>query len=342
MNIGIICPSEIALRRFMPALQNIPELNFAGIGVASAEEWFGDEIPDREIVEKTLKIQREKAQEFTTQYGGTIYDSYESLVTAQNLEAVYLPLPPALHYKWAKKALESGKHVLVEKPSTVSAQNTADLAALAEEKGLALHENYMFAFHKQLEAIQETVAAGEIGEIRLYRVSFGFPRRAAGDFRYNKELGGGALIDAGGYTLKYASMLLGTGAKVRYAQMNALDGFEVDMYGSGALTNQEGVTVQVAYGMDNNYKCELEVWGSKGCLYTGRVLTAPVGFVPEMVIRKGNEEEIRKLPADDAFGKSLQRFAECIRNPETRKKNDEELVRQAELVDEFRRKAAEQ
>ena len=95
MNIGIICPSEIALRRFMPALQNIPELNFAGIGVASAEEWFGDEIPDREIVEKTLKIQREKAQEFTTQYGGTIYDSYESLVTAQNLEAVYLPLPPA-------------------------------------------------------------------------------------------------------------------------------------------------------------------------------------------------------------------------------------------------------
>ena len=339
MNIGIICPSEIALRRFMPALQNIPELNFAGIGVASAEEWFGDEIPSQEIVEETLKGQREKAQEFIAQYGGTIYDSYESLVTAQNLDAVYLPLPPALHYKWAKKALESGKHVLVEKPSTVSAQDTIALAALAEEKGLALHENYMFAFHKQLEAIQETVDSGEIGEIRLYRVSFGFPRRAANDFRYNKELGGGALIDAGGYTLKYAAMLLGKDATVRYAQMNYLDEFEVDMYGSGALTNQEGATVQIAYGMDNNYKCELEVWGSKGCLYTGRVLTAPVGFVPEMVIRKGNEEEIRKLPADDAFGKSLHRFMGCIQNSQTRKENYEEIVKQAELVEQFREKA---
>lgn len=150
------------------------------------------------------------------------------------------------------------------------------------------------------------------------------------------------MIDAGGYTLKYASMLLGGDARVRYAQMNHLDGFDVDMYGSGALTNQEGVTVQIAYGMDNNYKCELEAWGSQGCLYTGRVLTAPAGFVPEMVIRKGNEEEVRSLPEDDAFGKSLQRFMECIQKPEIRKRNYEELVRQAELVDQFRKKAAEQ
>lgn len=61
-----------------------------------------------------------------------------------------------------------------------------------------------------------------------------------------------------------------------------------------------------------------------------------------MVIRKGNEEEVRKLPADDAFGKSLHRFMECVQNPEIRQKNYKELVRQAELVDEFRRQAAEQ
>lgn len=342
MNIGIICPSEIAFRRFMPALEKLPGLHFAGIGVGSKEEWFGEQLPAEETIEKILGEQRKKAQEFITQYGGRIYDSYEKLVTAEQIDAVYIPLPPALHYQWAKKALETGKHVLVEKPSTIAAKDTAELAALAEGKGLALHENYMFAFHEQLEAIRETVASGELGEVRLYRVSFGFPRRAANDFRYNKKLGGGALIDAGGYTLKYASMLLGEDARVRYAQMNGLEDFEVDIYGSGALTNSEGVTVQIAYGMDNNYKCELEVWGSKGCLYTGRVLTAPAGFVPEMVIRKGNEEEVRKLPADDAFGKSLHRFMECVQNPEIRQKNYKELVRQAELVDEFRRQAAEQ
>lgn len=342
MNIGVICPSEIALRRFMPALQNISELCFAGIGVGTEEEWFGNTLPDKEIVEKTIAVQREKAQEFITLYGGEIYDSYEKLVTSDRIDAVYIPLPPALHFKWAKKALEAGKHVLVEKPSTVCAKDTTELAVLAKEKGLALHENYMFALHEQLEVIQNTIDSGELGEVRLYRVAFGFPRRAANDFRYNKELGGGALIDAGGYTLKYASMLLGGEVSVRYAQMNYLDGDEVDIYGSGALTNKEGKTVQISYGMDNNYKCELEVWGSQGCLYTGRVLTAPAGFVPNMVIRKGNEEEVRNLPADDAFGKSLHKFIECIYDAEVRKKNYEELVRQAQLVDQFRIKAAEQ
>ena len=101
-------------------------------------ETFGNNVPDQAIAKKTIEAQREKAQEFITLYGGEIYDSYEKLVTAERIDAVYIPLPPALHFKWAKKALEAGKHVLVEKPSTVCAKDTAELAALAEEKGLKL------------------------------------------------------------------------------------------------------------------------------------------------------------------------------------------------------------
>ena len=64
MNIGIICPSEIAFRRFMPALEKLPELHFAGIGVGSKEEWFGEQLPAEETIEKILGEQRKKAQEF--------------------------------------------------------------------------------------------------------------------------------------------------------------------------------------------------------------------------------------------------------------------------------------
>jgi predicted dehydrogenase len=209
----------------------------------------------------------------------------------------------------------------------------------AEAKGLAAHENYMFAFHDQLEAINEIVKSGEIGDVRLYRISFGFPMRAQNDFRYNKALGGGALLDCGGYTLKYASMLLGPTAKIKYAQSNNIDGFNVDMYGSAALVNDEGVTAQVAFGMDHNYKCELEVWGSKGTIYTNRILTAPAGFVPEVIIRKGNEEEKRNLPEDDAFKKSILHFSKCIEDAETRKANYETLLRQARLVEQFKQLA---
>ena len=121
----------------------------------------------------------------------------------------------------------------------------------------------MFAFHNQLKEIAQIIERGEIGDVRLYRISFGFPQRAVNDFRYNKELGGGALIDAGGYTIKYAAMLLGETAHITAAQMNYTDEFEVDIYGSATLVNQDGATAQIAFGMDNSYKCELEVWGSK-------------------------------------------------------------------------------
>ena len=233
--------------------------------------------------------------------------------------------------------MENGKHVLVEKPSTTSAKETKEMVQIASQKHLALHENYMFTFHNQLATIENTVQSGEIGDVRLYRISFGFPRRASNDFRYNKALGGGALIDTGGYTIRYAAQLLGPTATIRYAQSNYVDGFGVDMYGSAALVNTDGVTAQIAFGMDNNYKCELEVWGSTGCLTTGRVLTAPADFIPTATIRKGNEEKTIDLPADDAFLKSIKHFVKCIKDEKVREERYRIIIKQAELIDEFKR-----
>lgn len=330
MRIGIICPSEIAFRRFLPALKEADCFEFAGVAVASKEEFLG-------ATDEILAKERQKAQPFIDGYGGKVFEGYQSLIDSNEVDAVYLPLPPGLHYLWAKRALLAGKHILVEKPCTTSLKNTDDLLSFAREKGLAVHENYMFVFHDQIEGINEVIRSGEIGEVRLYRIAFGFPMRAKNDFRYNKELGGGALLDCGGYTLKFASLLLGPSASLKYAVSNPLNGFQVDMYGSAALVNEDGVTAQVAFGMDQNYKCELEVWGSRGTLYTNRVLTAPAGFVPEVTIRKGNEEERRSLPADDAFKKSILHFRACIEDAETRGENYVTLSRQANLVEEFKR-----
>lgn len=339
IRIGIICPSEIAYRRFSPALKkHADDFKFIGIGVASAEEWYGKGIRYKEDDNKArIERERSKAQNFIDFFGnGRIFDSYEQLVTSEDIDAVYLPLPPALHYKWAKLALEHGKHVFVEKPSTTDAKDTADLIRIANDKGLAFHENYMFIYHDQLKAVDDVVKSGELGDVRLYRISFGFPMRAKNDFRYNKALGGGALIDAGGYTLKYASYLLGDTAQLKTAQLNYLPGFEVDMYGSATMVNADGVTAQLAFGMDNDYKCEIEIWGSKGTLTSNRILTAPTGFVPEYTIKKNQDYETRKLPADDAFGKSITRFKDCIADTDTRKEEYRLVQREADLMTQFK------
>lgn len=337
IRLGILCPSEIANRRFLPAAKAVNNISLVGVGVNSPEERYGSCLPDASRIDDMLKIEISKAKKMISEFGGELFPSYEDMVSSPKVDAVYIPLPPALHYQWAKKALEHGKHVLVEKPATVSFNDTYDLVKIADANSLALHENYMFMFHSQLDEIESVINRGEIGEIRLYRISFGFPRRDANDFRYNKALGGGSLIDAGGYTIKYATRLLGATSKIRYAQLNYVNNFEVDVYGSAALTNEDGTTAQIAFGMDNDYKCELEVWGSLGTIKTGRVLTAPSGFVPTMSIKKNTEVQEYLLPADDAFKKSIEHFIRCMKDSEVREKNYRSILHQASLVEQFKK-----
>lgn len=329
IKIGIICPSEIAFRRFLPSLKKADEFEYVGVAIANKEEFVG-------ATDEILAREREKAQTFVDSYGGKIFEGYGSLISSTEVDAIYLPLPPALHYKWAKKALEQGKHVLVEKPSTCSLTDTKELVTLAESKGLALHENYMFVFHDQIKEVKDIINRGEIGEVRLYRIMFGFPRRAANDFRYNKALGGGALLDAGGYTMKLATNLLGSQVSVTAANAGFIDAFEVDMYGSATVVNDKGAVAQVAFGMDNDYRCDLEVWGSMGTLTTGRILTAPSGFVPSYTIKKNQDFINGELPADDAFLKSIQRFGQCVKYSNIRTENYHILLLQETLIEEFK------
>jgi predicted dehydrogenase len=333
IRIGVICPSEIASRRFLPALKQSGLFKFAGVAVADRTEFEGasDEVLSKEI---------EKAKAIQTEYGGEIFDGYHTLIESGVVDAVYLPLPPALHFHWAYRVLQEGKHALVEKPCTTSLKNTESLVALAKEKQLALHENYMFTFHRQMEQVREIVDSGQLGEVRLYRIDFGFPMRAKTDFRYNKALGGGALLDCAGYTLRCASFFLGQKAQVVSAAKQSVKGFEVDMFGSATMRNEEGLTAQLAWGMDNNYRCSLDIWGSKGTLHTDRIMTAPVGFVPHATLKLGNDEPITlTLDADDAFKKSIEHFYCCIQSDQKRVANYEQMCRQAELIDQFNKLA---
>lgn len=339
IRIGVLCPSEIAFRRFMPALQKQPDFEYVGIASANEHEWFGsnDSSHDCSILIK----EQEKANSFAQQYGGCVFESYQQLLSSSNIDAVYLPLPPALHFKWGKAVLEQGKHLFMEKPFTTRLQDTKELVTIAERNSLAVHENYMFQYHSQLDFIRQTVSRGDIGELRLIRIAFGFPFRGANDFRYNKALGGGALLDCGGYTVKLASMLLGDGAQVIAPQLNFKDGFDVDIYGSATLIDNKGLTAQVSFGMDNSYKCELELWGSVGTVYTNRILTAPDGFEPVVTMQVGDTIKEHNLQPDDCVSKSILFFADTINNVEMQKNSYRDILQQASLIEKFREVANE-
>lgn len=294
MKIGILGTADIAFRRFLPALKKCPGMEYAGVASRRLE----------------------KTKPFVETFGGQGYSSYEELLADESIDAVYVPLPPALHHEWGKKVLLAGKHLFMEKPFTTSLAETEELLHLAEKKGLAVHENYMFLYHRQLAKVKELIADGTLGEIRLYRMAFGFPKRAEGDFRYNKTLGGGALLDCGGYPVRLALELLGESAEVTQAKLIQPEGYEVDLYGSTVLENAAGECAQISFGMDNAYQCQLEVWGSKATLIAPRIFTAGPELKPPMLLRGSHGEERLEIEADDQFLGSIQRFSEKV-NGET-------------------------
>ena len=334
IRVGIICPSNIAFRRFLPALKKCENFTYVGVAYATAEEWFGVDAAGKDT--RILHKEREKAEGFAREYGGKVFEGYETLLSFSGIDAAYLPLPPALHFKWAQMALEKDKHVFVEKPRTTCAADTQRLIDLAGEKGLALHENYMFIYHRQIGEIQKIIASGELGEPRLIRASFGFPFRGANDFRYNRELGGGALLDCGGYTLRLARLLLGSTARITDGRLSVDDTFGIDTWGNAILRNDEGLTAQLAFGMDNAYQCKLEVWGSKATLTADRVFTPPADMAPKLTIQSNDGTRVVVVEPDDQFCRSLQVFACCTSNEEFRRQRYADLLAQSRKVDELR------
>lgn len=313
IRIGVLGTSEIAYRRFLPAL--IKHDKFEFVGVASRD------------IDKTLK--------FIERFGGRGYDSYDSLISDYSVCALYIPLPPALHYLWAKKTVEYGKHVLLEKPFTTSLADTEDLIAFSQKNNTALHENYMFQFHSQISSIKKLIVDKVIGEVRLYRIAFGFPKRKEGDFRYSKEMGDGAFLDCGGYTLKLASDLLGDGCTVATSMLNYIDGHNVDIFGSATIINSRGETCQLSFGMDNSYKCEMEVWGSQGVIYTDRIFTAPVGYKPLVTIKNNLGVKTIELEEDDTFYKSIDYFYNCIVDEGVRSNSCLSILTQAKFSEKI-------
>ncbi|MBN1056559.1 gfo/Idh/MocA family oxidoreductase [Clostridium botulinum] len=311
IRIGILGTSEIAFRRFLPALKNND--NFIYVGVAS-----------RDI---------SKGNRFVEEYGGEVFDGYEDAVNSDEIDALYIPLPPALHYEWAKKAINAGKHVMLEKPFTTNYDDTCILIELAKNKGLAIHENYMFMFHNQINKIYEILDSGDIGEFRLIRASFGFPHRGENDFRYNKELGGGALLDCGGYPIKLVSSLLGITSKISTSTLYIDKEKDVDIYGNATIENKSGKVAQISFGMDNSYKCQLEIWGSKGEIIAPRIFTAPAEFNPEITLTINGEATILRIPKVDQFVESIKHFYSTINNDNILNRNINEITLQSNLVE---------
>jgi predicted dehydrogenase len=254
----------------------------------------------------------------------------------EDIDAIYMPLPTGLHKEWITKALLAGKHVLAEKSLALDHDSARELVELAKAKRLLLMENFMFRYHSQHKAVWETLQNNRIGDIRLFRSQFGFPPLDSSNFRYDKAIGGGALLDAGAYTLRAAQWFLGRDLDVLSAVLYIDPSRDVDIYGNMTLCNKSGIVAQLSFGFDNFYQCNYEFWGSTGRLIANKAFTPKPTEKPRITVEKANETENLDMPADNHFVNILDEFyLSMVTNKHI--EHLEDVLNQSKLLDQVRK-----
>ncbi|WP_405987819.1 Gfo/Idh/MocA family protein [Streptomyces sp. NBC_00986] len=318
---GVLGCAEIARRRMMPAMAAAPDVELAAVGSRSAHT----------------------AAAMARRHGGRPVAGYANLLADDGVDAVYLPLPVALHDQWVEAALLAGKHVLAEKPLTTDPRRTRELLALAQRRGLVLRENVMFVHHPQHAVVRRLLAAGAIGELRALHAVFAIPARADTDIRHDPELGGGALWDVGLYPVRAAVHLLGPGLETVGATLSVGAGRRVDTAGAALLRRADGVTAQLTFGMEHAYRSAYQVWGSAGRITVDRAFTPPADEGPRILLeRSGGTEPVEAAAADQAV-RTLAEFAAAVRTVRaggTDAHDHTDLLAQADLLTAMRAAAA--
>ncbi|MFJ9412552.1 Gfo/Idh/MocA family protein [Streptomyces sp. NPDC101227] len=319
---GVIGCADIAWRRTLPAMR--------------AERT----IEIRAVASRNLTT----AERFTDSFGGVAVKGYAELLKREDVDAVYIPLPAALHAEWVERALLAGKHVLAEKPLTTRSRETRRLLGLADERGCLLLENMMFLHHPLHRHVDDLVSGGAIGELRSFLSTFTIPPRPPEDSRYLPDVGGGALVDIGVYPIRAALRFLGPRLRLVGATLRVERARGAVVGGSVLLSDPVGVTAQLSFGMEHSYCSGYELRGASGRLWLHRAFTPPPEHRPVLRIERQNGGEAITLPSGDQFANIVASFAAAILSDDAASARDlaaqnVDSLRQADLVDDIRDRA---
>jgi predicted dehydrogenase len=265
----------------------------------------------------------ERARSFAADRGiGRSFGSYDALLAAPDVDAVYIPLPNSMHHEWTMRSLAAGKHVICEKPYSTRAADVDQAHDAADAAGLVLTEGFMWRHSPH--ALRFVEELRRIGELRTIRSTFSFQLESDDDIRLSRELAGGSLMDVGTYCVNASRLIAGREplAAVGVA-WPAPSG--VDERFSGILDFGDGVVATLTSGFRSEHT-GMEAIGSEGSLwlddsFQGRAtrLIGPEGFVAD-------------IPLVNPYELELDDFAAAIRGEHTVRLGRADMLGQARAL----------
>ena len=293
---GVLGPGSIA-RKFCAGLADLPATELVAVGsrnnpnsIASANKF---------------------ADDFSIE---TRHDSYEKLVNDPNVDVIYIATPHSFHKEHSLLCLNAGKAVLCEKPFSINAAQTQEVISLAQEKNLFVMEAVWTLFLPHMVKIRELIESGSIGEVRMLQADFGFRTDVNPEGRlFDKNLGGGALLDVGIYPILLALDLLGPATEIK--SMATIGTTGVDEEASILMRHEKGQQSLLITAIRLNTAHEATILGTEGRIHIHGSWWQPTSFT---LYQDGKDSELFDLETlDNGYNYEALEVNQCLRDGKT-------------------------
>jgi predicted dehydrogenase len=297
LRVGILGTSRVAVYALLKAARECPGVGV--VGVASRDAG--------------------RARAFAATHGlARAFGAYDEMLRSDEIDAVYIGLPNSHHCEWSVRALESGKHVLCEKPFCSNANEAADMIAAAARTGRLLMEAHHPAFHPAYHRLRDIVQSGEIGRVERVDVKFLCHVPPSDALRFRYELAGGASMDVGCYAVRLVRFVAGEEPTVHSARAVVTQP-DIDGRMDAELTFPSGATGTVACSLIErlwNFRFTLAVTGRDGTLRSTSPW-APHFFFHSITVvdRRGRKRRDRVARRPTTYVHQLRAFARATTDP---------------------------
>jgi len=256
----------------------------------------------------------EAAQAFAEKEGiPRAYGSYEALLDADDIDAIYNPLPNSLHLEWSIKAAGKGKHILCEKPLALDSAQCLEMEAAAKANGVKLMEAFMYRFHPRTQRVLEMVREGAIGDLKQIHSSFTFPLSRPDNIRWDPELGGGALMDVGCYCVNVGRTLVGA-EPLEVRAMANWHSTGVDAQLAGSLLFDGGVLVHFDCALTMERTEVYQVLGTTGHLKVQKAFLPGTDAALIEHFDANDQLTTHSVEGADEYRLMVEHFADCALN----------------------------
>lgn len=296
MNWGVLGVAKIATEKVIPAM--LGSENFNVLGIASRDHARAKSAADRLGLLKA-------------------YDSYDALIADPDIDIVYIPLPNHLHFTYALKCIEAGKHVLCEKPITLKSDEIKKLIAARNRHGVKIGEAFMVKSHPQWIKARELVLSGYLGKVKLVQGYFNYYNVDPQNIRNIDMYGGGAMWDIGCYPVMTARFVLGEEPTKVVALMEKDGEFGTDALSSVIMRFPSAqVVFSVSTQLSNSQR--MIFIGDKQNMEIKIPFNAPNDQATQLIINSGNilQDNNEEIYFDicDQYALQAEAFVRSIKN----------------------------